>query len=319
MATIADVAALAGVSKATASRAFGRPDLVSDATARRVRDAAEKLGYVPNSAARHLAGGRTGMVAFLVPTLLNAFFAPIIGGAQRRVADAGLHLTVVVNALETVDDLAVLERLAQQVDGLILVAPRGPDEIVSAAARRAPAVLVDREIDGIASVVADTAAAFGTLVERFASAGHERLVYLGGPAGSWQDRQRTAAVRAAAARAGASIDVLGPFESTFAAGIAAAPAVRASGATAVIPYATAIGLGVQFSFLSDGAPAPVVSSERAIVDALSLEDAPAIDVDGEELGDTAAELLVGRIAGSVEEHERRRLPVPVRWTGAAAT
>lgn len=318
MATIADVAALAGVSKATASRVFGRPDLVSDGTARRVRDAAEKLGYVPNSAARHLAGGRTGMVAFLVPTLLNAFFAPIIGGTQRRVAESGLHLTVVVNPLETVDDLTVLERLAQQVDGLIVVAPRGPDEIVAAAARRSPTVLVDREIDGIASVVADTASAFGALVERFARAGHERVVYLGGPAGSWQDRQRTAAVRSAGATTGTDVEVLGPYESTFAAGIAAAPDVRASGATAVIPYATAIGLGVQFSFLSDGAPAPVVSSERSIVDALSLDDVPAIDVDGDQLGATAAELLVGRLAGGVDEHERRRLPVPVRWSAEDA-
>lgn len=316
MATIADVAALAGVSKATASRAFGRPDLVSEHTARRVHEAAEKLGYVPNSAARHLAGGRTGIVAFLVPTLLNAFFSPIIGGAQRRAADAGLHLTVVVNPLANVDDLAVLERLAPQVDGIIVVAPRGPDEIVAAAARRSPAVLVDREIDGIASVVADTAAAFGELVERFAGSGHERLVYLGGPAGSWQDRQRTAAVRAAAERAGVAIDVLGPYESTFAAGIAAAPEVRASRATAVIPYATAIGVGVQFSFLSEGVPAPVVSSEGAIVDALSLDGVPAIDVDGEQLGATAAELLIERLSGGADEHPRRRLPVPVRWSAA---
>ncbi|GAA3670011.1 LacI family DNA-binding transcriptional regulator [Microbacterium marinilacus] len=316
MATIADVAALAGVSKATASRAFSRPEVVSPATARRVHEAAEKLGFVANSAARQLAGGRTGIVALVVPTLANSFFTPIIGGAQERAGAEGMQLTVVVHPLEHADELVAFERLSRQVDGYIVVAPRGSDDLVTAATRAKPAVLVDREIAGIASVAADTAHAFGELASRLAGDGHRRILYIGGPEGSWQDRQRSAAVRAAAERAGALVDVVGPYPSTFAAGVGAADDVRRLTPTALIPYATAIGLGVQYALLSAGEPLPVVSSENEIVDALGLVDTPAIDVDGVALGRTAVELLIGRLARPGSDPETLRLPVPVTWPRA---
>jgi len=315
MATLADVAALAGVSKATASRTLSRPEVVSPDTAARVLTAAAKLGFTPNSAARQLARGRTGVVALVVPTLDNAFFTPIIGGAQRRADEDGLQLTVAVHPLEAVRELTAFERLSRQVDGFIVVAPRGSDDLLLSAGAHKPTVLVDREADGMASVVADTASAFGGLVERFAAEGHQRLLYLGGPDGSWQDGQRTAAVRAAAERGGAELSVLGPYPATFAAGVSAAEAVRASGATAVVPYATALGLGMQYALLAAGALPErlVVSSERSIVDALGLTGVPAVDVDGEQLGRAAAELLIERLARRAAPPERRRLAVPVQW------
>ena len=313
MATIADVAKLAGVSKATASRAFSRPEMVSPATAQRVRDAADKLGFVVNNTARLLAGGRTGILALVVPTLDNSFVSPIIGGAQARADEAGLQLTVVVHPLERAAELAVFERLARQVDGFIIVAPRGTDDIVVTAASSKPTVLVDREIEGVSSVVADTASAFGSLAERFVQDGHERLVYVGGPDGSWQDAQRTAAVCDAADALGAELRVVGPYPSTFAAGVEAAAAVRPHEPTAVIPYATAIGLGIQYAYLADDAKPPVVSSERAIVDALGLRGVPAIDVDGHELGRLAAEAVIARIADPAAPLAQSRLPVPVDW------
>ncbi|WOF23427.1 LacI family DNA-binding transcriptional regulator [Microbacterium betulae] len=313
MATIADVATLAGVSKATASRAFSRPEMVSPATAQRVRDAAGKLGFVVNNTARLLAGGRTGVIALVVPTLDNSFFTPIIGGAQARADAAGFQLTVVVHPLERTGELAAFERLSRQVDGFIVVAPRGTDDLVVTAGGSKPSVLVDREIDGVTSVVADTASAFGSLAERFVRDGHERLVYVGGPEGSWQDAQRTAAVRAAAEALGARLGVVGPHPSTFAAGVAAAADVRRHDPTAVIPYATAIGLGIQYAYLADGAKPPVVSSERAIVEALGLRGVPAIDVDGQELGRLAAELVIARIADPATPPAQSRLVVPVDW------
>ncbi|MBM3715308.1 MAG: LacI family transcriptional regulator, partial [Actinobacteria bacterium] len=143
MATLADVAALAGVSKATASRTLSRPEVVSPDTAARVLTAAAKLGFTPNSAARQLARGRTGVVALVVPTLDNAFFTPIIGGAQRRADEDGLQLTVAVHPLEAVRELTAFERLSRQVDGFIVVAPRGSDDLLLSAGAHKPTVLVD--------------------------------------------------------------------------------------------------------------------------------------------------------------------------------
>lgn len=311
MATIADVAALAGVSKSTVSRALSRPEMLLPDTVSRVNAAAEKLGYVANTAARFLAGGRTGVIALVVPTLENSFFSPIIGGAQARADVDGRQLTVAVHSFAG-GSLAPFERLTRQVDGFIIVAPGGSDDIVRAAATK-PAVLVDREIDGMSSAVADTAAAFTLVVEHFARRGCRRLVYVGGPDGSWQDAQRTKAVREAAARVGVSLDVVGPFPPTFAAGAAAAPEVRALRPDAVIPYATALGLGIQHVYLVAGEAPPAVSSERAIVEALGISDMPAIDVDGRVLGDVAARLVAQRIADPAAEPNRVRLAVPVTW------
>ena len=319
LATLADVATLAGVSKATASRVLSRPELVAPETAARVLSAAQKLGFVPNRAARQLARGRTGVVAVVVPTLDNAFFTPIIAGAQAEAGEADLQLTVAVHPLAGVAELTAFERLSHQVDGFIVVAPRGPDDVVRAAIAHKPTVLVDREVTGASSVVADTATAFGSLVSRFADEGRRRIVYLGGPDGSWQNLQRTAAV-VAAARGRAELTVLGPYPATFEAGVRAAADVMASGADAVVPYATAIGLGVMFVLRGGGAgvaAAPVVSSERMVVDALGLQGVPAIDVDGEHLGRVAASRLIAAIAsGAPAEATPLRLPVPVRWPGA---
>ena len=320
MSTLADVAARAAVSKATASRALSRPELVAPETTARVLAAALELGFVPNRAARELASGRSGIVALVVPTLENSFFTPIIAGAQARAEEAGLQLTVAVHPLASTDELVAFRRLSAQVDGFIVAAPRGDDAVVRAASAFKPTVLVDREVDGLTSVVADTATAFGGLVSRFIDEGHRRISYIGGPDGSWQNGQRTLAVTAAA-RGRAELAVLGPYPATFAAGVAAAAEVVAAESTAVVPYATAIGLGLMFALRAGGveSPAITVSSERMVVDALGFTGVPAIDVDGDELGHVAMHQLLARIGRSTPPAaEQLRMPVPVRWAEPVA-
>ncbi|MFD2792119.1 LacI family DNA-binding transcriptional regulator [Promicromonospora vindobonensis] len=312
MSTLSDVAAVAGVSKATASRALNGRGLVAPETAGRVLAAAARLGFVPNRAARELARGRSGIIAIVVPTLDNTFFTPIIAGAQARAEEAGFQLTVAVHGPDAPGAFA---RLASQVDGFLVVAPRGSDTLVVGTSAAKPAVLVDREIDGMTSVVADTAAAFGTLTTWLATKGHERIVYVGGPEGSWQDRQRTAAVQDAARRAGAELTVLGPCPATFAAGVEVTAAVVETGATAVVPYATSIGIGLLLALGTRGVEVPrdlVVSTEPRVIEALGLEHTPAIDVDGEELGRTAMDLLARQLDGQDEPGRQVRLAVPVR-------
>lgn len=317
MATLSDVADLAKVSKATASRALSRPELVAPGTVLRVTEAARSLGFVPNRAARSLARGRTSIVAIVVPTLENLFFAPIVAGAQERAAASDMQITIAVYALEDVGEVTAVERLARQVDGMLVLAPRAEDDTVRAVASFKPTVLVDREIPGLSSVVADTATAFGSVVAHLVAAGHRRIAYVGGPEGSWQDAQRTAAVRGAAR--GAELVVLGPHPATFAAGIAAVTDVLEVGATAVVPYATPIGLGVMFGLHSARRAVPgdvVVTLQADVVDALGMTNVPAIDVDGAELGRTAmAELLELIDRPGATSDQRVRLPVRVSRPG----
>ncbi|MGC5615079.1 LacI family DNA-binding transcriptional regulator [Georgenia sp. Z1491] len=318
MATLNDVAARARVSKATASRALNRPDLVAPATVERVQAAAAELRFVPNRGAQLLARGRTGIVPLLVPTLHNAFFTPIIAGAHARAEAADLHLTVAVHPMEDEDERARFEQLAAQVDGMIVVAPRGADDLVRRACALKPSVLVDREIDGIPSVAADTAAAFAALVRRLAAGGHRRIAFLNGPELSWQNVQRTKAVAAAARAVGVEVEVLGPSPATFAAGSALAGAVAESGASVSIPYASDLGLGVLFELIARGqARFGQGTAPDGAVEVVGVPGATAVDVDGEALGAAAMDQLLPLLGGEAPVSPTRRLEVPLaeQWTG----
>jgi DNA-binding LacI/PurR family transcriptional regulator len=331
VATLSDVAAHAGVSKATASRALGRPDLVAPATAERVRLAAAELRFVPNRGAQHLARGRTGIVSVVVPTLQNSFFTPIIAGAQTRAESAGIHVTVAVHPLQDEAGAARFEHLAAQVDGLIVVAPRGDDELVRRACALKPSVLVDREIPQMPSVSADTAGAFATLVGRLAEEGHERVAFLNGPEMSWQSGQRTAAVQEAAARLGIEVEVIGPSPATFAAGVARADDVIATGASVALPYASDLGLGLLFELVSRGRAR--FGEAGAVRSAVATTDGPpttehaieVVGVPGAAAGGGAGAALGGGavghrwtlLGGGTPGSLQVRLPVPVaeQWAG----
>ena len=92
--TIKDVAAAAGVSIGTASRALNRRGRVSDATVIRVTNAAKKLGYQPDAIAQSLRLKSTMVVGMLVTDLSNPFFAGVIRAAERRLQQAGYALLV---------------------------------------------------------------------------------------------------------------------------------------------------------------------------------------------------------------------------------
>ena len=94
MAGIADVAARAGVSKATASRALTGTGYVSEATRARVRAAAAELDYVPSTSAVSLATGRTQNVGVVMPYVNRWFFAEVLEGIQEALLAQGLDLTL---------------------------------------------------------------------------------------------------------------------------------------------------------------------------------------------------------------------------------
>lgn len=89
-----DVAKLAGVSVATVSRTFSKPQMVRGELREKVTAAAHEIGYAPNSAARALRLRRTHLVGVLVPTLDHAIFARMINAIENLVADAGYFVLV---------------------------------------------------------------------------------------------------------------------------------------------------------------------------------------------------------------------------------
>lgn len=92
--TLQDVAALAGVSPMTASRALRGFDSVAPELAERVRAAADQLQYVPDPAARALASARSRSVVVLVPSLANTVFIDLLEAVHEVLAPAGYQVLI---------------------------------------------------------------------------------------------------------------------------------------------------------------------------------------------------------------------------------
>lgn len=124
--TIKDVAAVAGVSFATVSRAIADHPEISDGTKARVRAACAQLGYVPNAAAKGLTGRATYTIGLIVPDISNPFFADMATAIEQTAAQHAYRV-LLSNSLRDPDleYQAIDNFLARQVDGL-LISPASP-------------------------------------------------------------------------------------------------------------------------------------------------------------------------------------------------
>ena len=185
--TLADVAAAAKVHKATASRALNPAtrDMVNSQTARRVRAAALRLGYTPNTVASGLRTKRTSSIGVVVPDLTNPLFPPIVRGIEDVLNARGYVALLANTDNDDQRELQVIESLrARRVDGFILATARRSHPLLDVMARwDTPIVLVNRttDQDDISSVHGDDAAGVRAAVEHLVQLGHRFIVHLAGP------------------------------------------------------------------------------------------------------------------------------------------
>ncbi len=179
-----DVAERAGVSVGSASQAFGRPELVSEAVRKRVLAAAQALGYPgPDPAARRLRTGRAGAVGLIfAERLAYQFTDPVspvfLRGVALGIQEAPTGLLLIPDSRDR-DKTARLVREAV-VDGfLIYSTPRNDPRVEAALARRLPVVTVDQP-RGIATpfIGIDDRAAARSAAKYVRELGHERVAVL---------------------------------------------------------------------------------------------------------------------------------------------
>jgi LacI family transcriptional regulator len=263
-----DVARAAGVSKATASRALTRA---------RVTQLAEEMGLRLNPTARALYTGRTGALALVVPSLTNPYFGPILAGAQRELADRGGHALIAAADTAT-DEIDLAHSLFGHVDATVLIAPRAPDERIRALAEHTRLVVVDRYVEGVPGVVADTPHGVGLLVEHLTALGHRHLGYIGGPGESSLDGQRIAAARRGAEATGATLEIVAPVPPELDTGLRLSldwpfgPAV-----SAVIAYSSYLALGLLIGLRERGVAVPDEISVAAVDQLAAVASQPTTD------------------------------------------
>jgi LacI family transcriptional regulator len=256
--TISDVAAKAGVSLSTVSRVLNGNTSVDPVLAVRVRDAATELNYTASPLARSLVLGRTQTVAVVVPDLGNPTFQAILRGLSRAAAADEYHV-LIADSAESVDEERILAvETRRRTDGLILCAPRMPeDDLRALVTGIRPVVLINREADrDVPAVSADYRGALSALMEHLHQLGHRELVYLAGIARSVSNAARLDAIeRFREDHPDVVVHQL-PCGVDFDSGAAAAPAVLASGATAVLAYNDLVAMGLLSAVQASGCRVP---------------------------------------------------------------
>ena len=183
--TLQDVADLAGVNRVTASVALGRSPQggtrVSEATRRRVLEAAHTLSYAPNVLARALRGERTNIIGYYAGyETLNAFHpfaAAILNGLQRSCRRHKQDL-ILFGSFERATEADIYATLlGGKIDGLVLLpTPRGP-VINSLLDSPLPIVAVANAHPAVPSVVVDDVSGSIQIAAYLARQGHRRILY----------------------------------------------------------------------------------------------------------------------------------------------
>ncbi|WP_192805319.1 LacI family DNA-binding transcriptional regulator [Noviherbaspirillum aerium] len=127
--TLRDVAKLAGVAPITASRALNTPDAVSPEVLRKVREAVERTGYVPNMLAGGLASSKSRLVAAVVPTIAGPVFQETVQSLTEALAEQGYQLMLGQSGYQNSREDALLETIiGRRPDGVVLTGiMRSPD------------------------------------------------------------------------------------------------------------------------------------------------------------------------------------------------
>ena len=141
--TLADVAARAGVSRATASRALADDSRISETTRAAVRDAADALAYVPNQTARNLRARRTRSLGLLLSDLADPDHGQVGAGFELAAAAAGYTVLVVAARKQAADEHRALKVLHERgTDGICIASSSLDPAAAREAVKPTPLVIV---------------------------------------------------------------------------------------------------------------------------------------------------------------------------------
>lgn len=325
--TLKRVAALAGVSIATASRVMadkGGAHRISATTVAAVRAAAKRIGFRHSHLARSLKSGQSALLGVVVPDVANPFFAAIAREVTLAAEAKGYSVLLADSREDDVTEQRLVQQLRDRhIEGLV-VCPAGltQDHLMAAQDDGLALVVVDRGFrDGdLLTVTSDHAQGARALAAVLLKAGHRHIGVLQGRPGTLANDERLSAFKKALAAAGVRLPASYVRGEAFseASGKTAALALLTSqpAITALFALSNQIALGALRAAAELGREVPRDLSLATFDDlphadflnpplTTACQDVPA-------LGRRAADLLLARIAGAARPRTRmQRIPVTV--------
>ncbi len=217
MASITEVARLAGVSTATASRVVSSSDYpVSPATRERVLDAARALDYVPNALARGLLKSYVPVVGVIVHDITDPYFAEVVRGVEDAASPGGSLVITCSSDRVPERESSYVRLLRSMRAGTVIFAGSGIDDPVFneemgkhlAAMREYGAAVVhlSPHAFGEPEVGVDNTAGIASMVAALVELGHRRIAFLAGPTSLFVARERLEGYRRGLADAAIDFD-----------------------------------------------------------------------------------------------------------------
>lgn len=195
MVSLKDVAQACGVSVATASKALNGHSDVSAVTAKRIKEAAQSMGYLPNSVARALKTHRTNNIAVLFSDdaqsgLTHNYFSNVLEGFRAAAEAKDYDITFISNN-QASRKLSYYERCRSRgVDGIVIACVNFESpQIREIIYGDIPTVTIDHIFSNCTAIISDNVNGMKTLVEHAVAMGHRKIAYIHGkPSSVTQDR-----------------------------------------------------------------------------------------------------------------------------------
>ncbi|MDR6791890.1 LacI family transcriptional regulator [Pseudarthrobacter oxydans] len=313
-ATISDVAEHAGVSRAAVSKVLRGAYGVSDVMRARVEASMDALGYRPSALARGMRG-RSFTLGVFVVDLSNTFVTVLIEGIRAEAGSRGYQVFIGEANMGLTQQKQMIEAMVdRKMDGLILIAPFGPDEELEKIGRSTPTVVLGRHGpgQGYDTVASDDLAGSALIVDHLVSLGHRRISHLKHVGIEKNEATMPQVVRAdgyVKAMVDHGLDDEVDVIETRWNHQGGADAVdlmleRKTPPTAVHTGTDMAGFGVLSRFHELGVPVPeafsVVGYDNARAASLPQIALTTVDQSGFDMGTIATRLLVERIEGRAE-------------------
>jgi LacI family transcriptional regulator len=309
--TLQDVSNAAGVSRSTASLVVRGSSRIPEATAQKVRDAMQELGYVYNRQAANLRQSRSMTLGLIVTEIVNPYFAELAMAVDEVTHEAGYTIFIGYSrdTAERQSEL-VASMIERQVDGILLLPAPGTDDgqlhrQVNAA--NIPLVMLARHTGSFDYVGSDNVKGAELLGRHLGALGCRTVALLGGrPASSFDERER--GLRTGLESAGAALWSEDSFRSAITpeGGAAAVGQLLDAGRLpdGVVAYNDVVALGVYDELrrrgLEAGRDIAVASFDDTRIAASQVPPMTSVAGFPARIGVTAAELLIRRLADDDE-------------------
>ncbi|CAM3561983.1 HTH-type transcriptional repressor CytR [Vibrio aerogenes CECT 7868] len=185
MATMKDVAQLAGVSTATVSRALMNPEKVSPSTRKRVEDAVLESGYSPNSLARNLRRNESKIIVVIVPDICDPYFSEIIRGIEDAAAEHGYLVLLGDSGQQQKRESSFVNLVfTKQADGMLLLGTDLPFDASKSEQKNLPPMVMACEYAPeleLPTVHIDNLTSAFEIVNYLTQMGHTQIAEISGP------------------------------------------------------------------------------------------------------------------------------------------